>query len=114
MEVLLTAYGPYNLGYSLDSKPGGLLSKRGSLRRTSPLEIHYCKTPNFREHLIFAQIHEGVGQGGLGRHRQLKMTITSLIMARFSKFKNWIAAGDRQIGPNWSKWRIRDILDSRK
>ena len=26
--------------YSLDSKPGGLLSKRGSRQRTCPLEIH--------------------------------------------------------------------------
>ncbi len=24
----------------------------------------YCKTSNFREHLIFSQICEGVGQGG--------------------------------------------------
>ncbi len=29
--------------YSLDSKPGGLLSKRGSRQGTSPLEIHYTQ-----------------------------------------------------------------------
>ncbi len=29
-----------NLLYSLDSKPGGLLSKGGFHRRTSPLEMH--------------------------------------------------------------------------
>ena len=28
---------------SLDSKPGGLLSKSGSCSRTCPLEIHYMR-----------------------------------------------------------------------
>ncbi len=32
----------YKILYELDSKPGGLLSKRGSRRHTLPLEIH-CK-----------------------------------------------------------------------
>ncbi len=54
--------------------------------------LEYCKTPNFREHLIFVQIREGVGQGSKGMHRQVKMAITSLIMVRFSKSKNWLAA----------------------
>ncbi len=31
----------YTLLYNLDSKPGGLLSKRESHRLTRPLEIHY-------------------------------------------------------------------------
>ena len=30
------------------------------------MSYYYYKTPNFREHLIFAQIREGVGQGGSG------------------------------------------------
>ncbi len=51
-----------------------------------------CKTLNFREHLIFAQIRRAVGQGGQRRHGQLQMAITSSIMVRLSKFKNWFAA----------------------
>ncbi len=35
--------------YSLDSKPPGLLSKRGSQWRTSPLEIHYTPGAYFWE-----------------------------------------------------------------
>ncbi len=52
----------------------------------------YCKTTIFHEHLIFAQIHEGVGQGDEERHSQVKMAITSLIMVRFSKLKSCLAA----------------------
>ena len=33
--------------YSLDSKPGGLLSKRGSRQRACPLEIHYTQGAYF-------------------------------------------------------------------
>ena len=40
---------PYNkLLYSLDSKSGGLLSKRGFSRRGSPLEMHYKQGAYFR------------------------------------------------------------------
>ena len=31
----------------------------------------YCKTLNFREHLIFAQIREGVVKGGQGQYGKL-------------------------------------------
>ena len=41
--------------YSLDSKPGGLLSKRGSRRRTCPLEIHYTQGAYFRGGLTFGR-----------------------------------------------------------
>ncbi len=44
---------------------------------------YYCKTLIFREYLIFAQICKG----GQGRHRQLQMAITSLIVVRFSGLK---------------------------
>ncbi len=41
--------------YSLDSKPGGLLSKRGSRRRTCPLEIHYTQGDYFQGGLTFGR-----------------------------------------------------------
>ncbi len=41
--------------YSLDSKPGGLLSKRGSGQGTSPLEIHYTQGAYFRGEAYFRE-----------------------------------------------------------
>ena len=41
--------------YSLDRKPGGLLSKMGIRRRTSPLEIHYKQGVYFRGGLTFGR-----------------------------------------------------------
>ncbi len=40
----------------------------------------FSKTPNFREHLISAQICEGSVKGGQGVHRQVKMALRSLEM----------------------------------
>ncbi len=45
----LISDSPGQIKLSLDSKPGGLLSKRGFRRRTFPLEMHYKQGAYFRE-----------------------------------------------------------------
>ncbi len=47
--------GRHQLLYSLDSKTGGLLSKRGFRRKTSPLEMHYKQGAYFWGGLTFGR-----------------------------------------------------------
>ncbi len=44
--------------YSLDSKHGGLLSKRGSVHRTSPLVIHYTQGAYYPDYTIICEKDE--------------------------------------------------------
>ena len=53
--------------------------------------MHEQSTKEFGEYIGAGNL-QGVRSGVQGRHGQVQMAITSLIFARFSKFKNWLVA----------------------